>query len=102
MRYCSVTGLYSELGVIFSPKDSVCFFVEYINEAYHDEDPRMFLIALGNAVRSKGVSKVAQETGLGRESLYKIFSGSASPKWNTLKKLLDNLGIEICMRAKSA
>ena len=76
--------------------------VEYINEAYHDEDPRMLLIALGNAVRSKGVSKVAQETGLGRESLYKIFSGSASPKWNTLKKLLDNLGIEICMRAKSA
>ena len=30
---------------------------EYINEAYHDENPRMFLIALGNVVRSKGVSK---------------------------------------------
>lgn len=75
---------------------------EYINEAYHDENPRMFLIALGNVVRSKGVSKVAQETGLGRESLYKVFSGSASPKWDTLKKLLDNLGIEINMQANSA
>jgi probable addiction module antidote protein len=53
-------------------------------------------------VRSKGVSKVAQETGLGRESLYKVFSGSASPKWDTLKKLLDNLGIEINMQANSA
>ena len=75
---------------------------EYINEAYHDENPRMFLIALGNVVRSKGVSKVAQETGLGRESLYKVFSGSASLKWDTLKKLLDNLGIEINMQANSA
>ena len=75
---------------------------EYINEAYHDENPRVFLIALGNVVRSKGVSKVAQETGLGRESLYKVFSGSASPKWDTLKKLLDNLGIEINMQANSA
>ena len=75
---------------------------EYINEAYHDENPRMFLIALGNVVRSKGASKVAQETGLGRESLYKVFSGSASPKWDTLKKLLDNLGIEINMQANSA
>jgi probable addiction module antidote protein len=75
---------------------------EYINEAYHDENPRMFLIALGNVVRSKGVSKVAQETGLGRESLYKVFSGSASPTWDTLKKLLDNLGIEINMQANSA
>ena len=75
---------------------------EYINEAYHDENPRMFLIALGNVVRSKGVSKVAQETGLGRESLYKVFSGSVSPKWDTLKKLLDNLGIEINMQANSA
>ena len=75
---------------------------KYINEAYHDENPRMFLIALGNVVRSKGVSKVAQETGLGRESLYKVFSGSASPKWDTLKKLLDNLGIEINMQANSA
>ena len=28
MRYCSVTGLYSELGVICSPKDTVCFFDE--------------------------------------------------------------------------
>ena len=75
---------------------------EYINEAYHDENPRMFLIALGNVVRSKGVSKVARETGLGRESLYKVFSGSASPKWDTLKKLLDNLGIEINMQANGA
>lgn len=75
---------------------------EYINEAFHDEDPRMFLIALGNTVRAKGVSQVAQETGLGRESLYKVFSGSASPKWDTLKKLLDNLNVEISIRAKSA
>lgn len=75
---------------------------DYLNDAYHDEDPRMFLIALGNAVKSKGVSKVAQETGLGRESLYRIFSGAASPNWSTLKRLLDNLGFEITLRAKSA
>ena len=75
---------------------------DYINDAYHDDDPRMFLIAIGSAVKSKGVSTVAQETGLGRESLYKIFSGAASPNWSTLKRLLDNLGIEITLQAKRA
>ena len=75
---------------------------DYINGAYHDDDPRMFLIALGNVVKSKGVSKVAQETGLGRESLYKIFSGVRSLNWSTLKRLLNNLGIEITLRAKNA
>ena len=75
---------------------------DYINDAYHDDDPRMFLIAIGNAVKSKGVSTVAQETGLGRESLYKTFSGAASPNWSTLKRLLDNLGIEITLQAKRA
>ena len=45
----------------------------YIDEVYNDEDHRMFLTALGNAMRSKGVSKDARETGFGRENLYKIF-----------------------------
>ena len=74
---------------------------EYINEAFQDVDPRVFLIALGNVVRAKGVSQVAKETGLGRESLYKIFSGAASPRWATLKRLLDNLDIQLTLHSQS-
>ena len=44
-----------------------------INVAYHDEDPRMSLIDLGNTLRCKGFSEVARKSGLGRESLYKTF-----------------------------
>jgi len=61
---------------------------QYLSEAYEDENPDVFVIALGNVVKMRGVSKVARKSGLNRESLYKIFSGKAKPQWGTIHALM--------------
>jgi len=67
----------------------------YLTEAYEDDNPAVFIVALGHVVRSKGVSNMAEKTGLNRESLYKAFSGKAQPKWDTVHKLLHALEIHM-------
>ena len=44
---------------------------EYLTDAYEDDDPAVFVVALGHAIKHKGVAQVAEAAGLNRESLYK-------------------------------
>lgn len=67
----------------------------FLAEAYADDDPATFVSALGAVVKSKGVAKMAEETGLNRESLYKAFSGKAQPKWDTVHRLLKAIGVRL-------
>ena len=65
---------------------------QYLSDAYDDENPDVFVIALGNVVKARGVTEVARKSGLNRESLYKIFSGKAKPQWGTVHTLMHTLG----------
>ena len=47
---------------------------EFLSEAYLDDDLSVFIIALGHVTKHRGMSNLAKETGLNRESLYKTFS----------------------------
>ena len=67
----------------------------YLTTAYHDVDPKVFLTALGFVIKNRGVAQIAKQTGLNRESLYKIVRGESEPKWSTLHLLLNALGVEI-------
>ncbi|MEE8057194.1 MAG: addiction module antidote protein [Pseudomonadales bacterium] len=66
---------------------------EYLAEAYQDDDPATFITALGFVVKHKGVAKIAEDTGLNRESLYTAFDGQ--PRWDTVQRLLKVLGIRL-------
>lgn len=68
---------------------------EYLNQAYDDEDPEVFVIALGNVIRAQGVAEVARRAGLNRESLYKLISGKTRPKWETVHALMRALGLKL-------
>jgi len=68
---------------------------EYLNNAFMDDDPRVFIIALGHLARKKGMAQVARETGLNRESLYKSLSGEGNPAFATIKKITKVLGIHL-------
>jgi len=68
---------------------------DYLNEAYLDEDPAVFLIALGDVAKIKGISNVAKLSGLNRESLYKVFSGKAQPRWSTVQGVMKALNIQV-------
>jgi probable addiction module antidote protein len=59
-------------------------------------DDAAFLVkALGNIARAKGMSQLARDTGLGRESLYKALSGESNPSFATILKVTSALGIQL-------
>jgi probable addiction module antidote protein len=65
----------------------------YLQAALEDGDPRLVVHALGNIARARGMSQVARNTGLGRESLYKALSPEGNPEFATVLKVLNALGI---------
>ncbi len=55
--------------------------------------------ALGDIARAKGMSQVARDTGLSRESLYKALSGERSPGFDTILKVVEALGLKLHAQA---
>ena len=55
--------------------------------------------ALGNIARAKGMSQVARDAGLSRESLYKALSGERSPGFDTILKVVEALGLRLHAKA---
>ena len=68
---------------------------EYLNAALEDPNPDVFLQAIADVAKSRGMSKLAADTGLGRESLYKALAPGAKPKYDTVLKLVRALGVEL-------
>lgn len=58
-------------------------------------DPAFIARALGHIARAKGMSEVAQRTGLGRESLYKALSGEGNPSFGTILKVMQAVGLRL-------
>ncbi len=69
--------------------------VNYLNDAFLDDDPNVFIIALGDVAKIKGMAELARQTGLNRESLYRALSGNAKPQWDTVQRVLKALNINI-------
>lgn len=69
--------------------------VEYLNAALEDENPDVFLSAIADVAKARGISRLAADSGLGRESLYKALAPGAKPRYDTVLKLLKALGVEL-------
>lgn len=68
---------------------------EYLAAALEENDPALFAAALGDIARAKGMSQMARETGLARESLYKALSADGNPTFATILKVIEALGIRL-------
>lgn len=68
---------------------------EYLNAALEDENPNVFLQAIADVAKARGMSKLAKDTGLGRESLYKALAPGAKPRYDTIIRLVRALGVEL-------
>jgi len=68
---------------------------EYLSQILADGDMDELLEALGNIAKAKGMSQIASETGLGRESLYKTFHKGTKPKFDTIMKVMQSFGVKI-------
>lgn len=73
----------------------------YLEAALEDGDAALVAAALGDIARAKGMSQVAREAGLGRESLYKALSPSGNPEFATIMKVVSALGLRLHARPAS-
>lgn len=72
---------------------------EYLTAALEDSDPNVFLVAIGQVAKARGMSAIADRAGLGRESLYKALTPGAKPRYDTVFKVLQSLGVKLSVSA---
>lgn len=75
--------------------DSEEMIAEYLNQALASGDTDLLLSAIGDVARARGMAQIAQDSGLGRESLYKAFAAGAKPRFDTVFKVLQALGVRM-------
>jgi probable addiction module antidote protein len=75
--------------------DSDEVVAEYLAAALEDPNPDVFLHAVADVAKARGISRVAREAGLGRESLYKALAPGAKIRYDTVRKLMDSLGVRL-------
>ena len=71
----------------------------YLDAALAENDPALVAAALGDIARAKGMSTIARETGLSRESLYRSLSPNGNPELGTVLKVADCLGLRFHVTA---
>ena len=74
--------------------DEMAAYLEAVLEEF-EGDANLIAKALGDIARAKGMSQVARDAGLSRESLYKALSGERSPGFGTVLKVLKALGLKL-------
>jgi len=72
----------------------------YLEAALEDGDPAVFTAALGDVARAKGMTHIARQTGLGRESLYKALAPDGNPEFATVLKVLRSLDVKLHATAR--
>ena len=74
----------------------------YLDAALEDGDIAVVMAALGDIARAKGMTQIAREAGLGRESLYKALSTTGNPEFATVLKVVRALGLQFHVQAARA
>lgn len=82
--------------------DSEEAIAAYLSAALEDENPDVFLMAVADVAKARGMSQLAKDAGLGRESLYKALAPGAQPRYSTIIKLLAAMGVTLGVRPKVA
>ena len=72
---------------------------EYMSAVMEANDPDLLLLALGDVARAKGMTQVAKDAGLGRESLYKALAPGAKPRFETVMKVAHALGVKFTVQS---
>lgn len=81
--------------VIDSLKDDPRLASAYLNAAIADGDISVFLLALGQITKARGMSSVSKATGLNRENIYRIVSDKGNPRFTNLQAILGAVGLTL-------
>jgi len=77
--------------------DSEEVISEFLLACLEEDDPNVFIAALGHVAKARGMSEIAKATGLGRESLYKSLAPGAHPRHETVRKIVEALGLRFTL-----
>jgi probable addiction module antidote protein len=80
--------------------DNDAVIAEYLSAAAQDPNPDVFVTALGDVAKARGMAQIAKDSGLGRESLYKALRAGARPRFETISTVLRALGVKIAVIAE--
>jgi probable addiction module antidote protein len=80
--------------------DTDVVIAEYLSAAAEDPNPDVFVAALGDVAKARGMAQIAKDSGLGRESLYKTLSAGAHPRFETINSVLHALGVKFAVVAE--
>jgi len=87
------TSKYDVAEHLRTPEEMAAYLEACMEEA--DGDATFIAKALGDIARAKGMSQVARDAGLSRESLYKALSGDRAPTFDTILKVINALGLKL-------
>jgi probable addiction module antidote protein len=68
---------------------------EYLRAAFEEGDSELILEAIGNVAKARGMTEIANKTGLSRQNLYKALSPGASPKFDTIQSVMSAFGCKL-------
>ena len=89
----TVTTRYDVAEHLRTPEEMAAYLEACLDVA--DGDATFIAKALGDIARAKGMSQVARDAGLSRESLYKALSGERNPSFDTILKVVAALGLKL-------
>ena len=89
----TTTTRYDVAEHLRTPEEMAAYLEACLEEA--DGDAAFVAKALGDIARARGMTQVARDTGLSRESLYKALSGERIPSFDTILKVVSALGLSL-------
>lgn len=89
----TITTRYDVAEHLRTPEEMAAYLEAVLGEA--DGDAALVAKALGDIARAKGMTQVARDAGLSRESLYRALSGDHSPSFDTILKVVGALGLKL-------
>ena len=75
---------------------------EYLTQVFADGDTDEILRALGHVARARGMAQLAADSGLGRENLYNALKPGAKPRFDTILRVCNALGVRLEPRAMAS
>lgn len=74
----------------------------YLNAVAEYNDPEMFQTSLGKVAKARGMSSIAKEANVSRESLYRSLSAEGNPSFQTISKVLASMGLRLTIQPAEA
>jgi len=82
--------------------DSEEAIAAYLNAILEENDDALLASAVGDIAKARGMTQIAKDAGIGRESLYKALRNGASPRFDTISRVLGALGVKLVVVPKDA